>query len=319
MGDRARLGVFAVGAVFGGAVGALGAMFVAPTVGVGGSVPVELGDRVAVLEREMETVESGVGLAPGQLGSVSTAEVRHSIAKVAGAGPTRGRNGDPEALEDDPHAIELSGGLLDPTPSVGVEFVEKVRAAIAEIEKERGEAQAAEKRVKQREWYLDAVDKRLEELREPLALSEDEIQRIQVLALEKIADRQADEAEGAPQAELGEIDRAAQAGVREVLGDARYRQYRKLDIDKIARPMVAKVSSLAGVNALQRREIEGLLSEHIDRIVDKEVRIRSESLSSEERGELRRQIDEQNQEAWRRLREDILTEEQRKRVPNRLR
>jgi hypothetical protein len=73
------------------------------------------------------------------------------------------------------------------------------------------------------------------------------------------------------------------------------------------------------VDKEQRDRIERLLDQHIEGLVDLDVRARTEELSAEERQAIREKMDAANRAAWDRLRNEILDAEQRERVPKRLR
>ena len=74
-----------------------------------------------------------------------------------------------------------------------------------------------------------------------------------------------------------------------------------------------------GITTEQRERIEDLLENHIERVVDHDVRLKTEELPAEERARLGRELQVASRQGWDRLRNEILNEEQRKRVPKRRR
>ncbi len=257
--------------------------------------------EIAALARRVEQVERRVG----------TRGARRAAPQPDGSEPAvqpfRG-GGDSVAAP----WFDTSG---DPVPG----FVDAVRSAIGEIQRQNREVGAEKKRGDDRKRYLTEVDKRLRDYADPLQLTEAQLTSFKSAAETSIDARLAAQANGAKREELESLDREKERAFRDILGSARHREYRKLEIDRFARPFIADIASKAGVDGRQRDQIESLLSSHIDRLVDTDVRLKTEELDGSTRTTLRTSVNTANREAWDRLRNEILRDDQRDRVPARLR
>ena len=190
-----------------------------------------------------------------------------------------------------------------------------VRRAINEIRREEKEAAAAANAAKNKDALLKLVGNRLDELRDELGLSDDQVGRIGDLAQEFLDERQAAAANGASADELAAMDRAAQRGVQDIMGATNYREFRKAEILRAGRPMVGMALAMAGLDAQQWDNVNRYLEGHVDRIADNDVRLQTEDLSPEQRQELKAETDAANQDAWSTILQEYLTDEQRSRVP----
>ncbi len=327
------IAIFTLGTLLGGGVGA------AVAIGVASQALTSLTDREAAtgadpeplspeLTDRLKRLERAVGVEH----STTTRVRRHRGASRGAIGadrglelPPTGASAEEEAARfggvrgDDEHASPLTGLGVDDGPAAGAAFVDRVREALSQIERERQAAAEQKRRDKDAERFLRDAARRFREYQQRLGLTDDEVTRLHAIAEGSVERRLSAQDDGADRDALSMLDRTTQREVQSVLGDERYVQYRKLEIDRMARPIVANIASHTGVDGAQRREIEGLLSEHIDRIARDESRLRSEELPAAERERLRNDVNTANREAWRRLREDILTDDQRGRMPERFR
>ena len=227
---------------------------------------------------------------------------------------------DPEtAGESDRPARDVDnpdGG--DRRPTVSQEFVQSVRSAIDEIRREDSRAKQIQKLRAERAKYVHDLDRRLTNYQELLGLSDEQIETVRTTALAGMDDMLRARAAGVAGDELATMERARQRSIRDIVGGSTYRDMRKLLLDEEARPTVVSVAGQAGIDKHQRDSIERLLDQHIEELVDLDVRARTEDLSTEERRANRDKMDAANQAAWDRMRNEILDAEQRERVPKRL-
>ena len=299
--------------LFGGIAGAVMSLSLAPSVegdwgdGSTGTTPAELAERVNVLEARLAEAESRP--ARSRSGSRRGAET----AEDASASP-RALGTPLDATETEPRVPQYDDlGLPVPEES----FLARVSAAMTEIERRRKARSAQENLVQRRDKFLASIKKRYRNYREPLQLSGDELERIEKTATTYVDERLDLQADGATRPELEARDREARREIRAILGTDRYRKLRRLELDQSARPVIVDAANRAGVDAGQRKQIETLLADHIERVVDLDVRLRTDEVSDDERRQIREQMNTANRSSWDRLRNDILTDEQRERVPER--
>ncbi len=221
----------------------------------------------------------------------------------------------PAADGDSPGDAPRGEAAAAPSP----QFVEAVRLAIDEIKRDAAEGAAERKLRAEREKKIAELRRSIPEIASRLGLDYEEAAQLGRTALAGAEAVLAARAEGRPDEEVRGLERQGHRAVRDFLGSARYRDMRKIELDAAARPTIAKVASLAGVDREQRDRIEGLLTRHIDTLVDDEIRARTEELPGEERAAIRTRLDAANRTAWDRIRNEILDAEQRERVPARLR
>ncbi len=194
-----------------------------------------------------------------------------------------------------------------------------VREAIDTIRSEDAVAATERKRAADFKNRMGEVDRRLRDYKAKLELTDAEATAFRAAAEAGLERHLVAQADGASREDLAAIDREKERAYREILGNAKHREFRKLEIDHLARPVIVDAANRAGVDSHQRDQIERLLSDHIERYVDPEIRLRTEELDAATRGSIMKDMKEANRAAWDRLRNQILTPEQRERVPVRLR
>ncbi len=312
--------------VAGAAAGAVaGAVASAPAPSATGDAALDR--RIADIERRVEraAIETPrrrrhAGQA-GQAGQAADAAADDDLARRAAAGlqaaaaTTSADDGLGGGGDRSPGGREADDGIVAVSP----EFVASVRAAIDTIRREDESAARIQKLRDARAKYVRNLDRRLTDYQEVLRLDDQQLEALRTTALAGMDERLRAQAGGAAAEELASMERERQRSIRDVLGGATYREMRKLELDEMARPTVVSVAGKAGVNSEQRTRIERLLDQHIESIVDLDVRARTEDLSAEERQAIEDRMDAANRAAWDRLRGEILDAEQRERVPKRLR
>lgn len=307
------------------AVGALVATVLSGDVGTEASPGVgdtsELVRRLEDLERRLERAErrgpgsrrSARGAGDGLAGAADSpaAAVAHGDTSPDAASPSRPGTSSEPGAGDEPTAHLADG------PDAA--FVERVADAIRTLQERRREEQEAAERERKRRETLGGLAKKLREYVPRLGL-DDATARAFARAATEGATRLLDAQEaGATGDELAALHRENQRGYQELLGEGGYRELRKLELDAAARPTIVSIAGQAGVDARQREQIESLLSQHIESLVDLDVRARTEALEATELQSIRERMDRANRTAWDRIRREILTAEQRERVPRRLR
>jgi hypothetical protein len=310
--EAKTLGGLVLAALLGGAVGGL--------VGGGlGPAPSASRDRGEAVLAPAEAAEKVVALET----RVLALERRRPRARAA----ANDEEGEPDTLPDHGRGTtprDAAAGLDAPSEAgepraLDRQFVDDVEAALRLITERRKAREAEAKREQQREKYLQDLDRRLADYQERLGLTDGQIADVSRLAHDGVARYMEAQAGGATPEKLGEIGRSLSRSVRDLIGPDTYRGLRLLDLDRAARPRIVDIANRAGVDASQRQRIEGLLADHLEGIVDREVRLRTEEMPADDRTRLRETLNDANRNAWDRIRGDILTEEQRSRVPIRLR
>lgn len=309
-------GVFLVAC--GAAAGAIAGGLVATNAPERRAVERRLTERVVELEQRLEQAEA----APPR----RRLHVREPAGASTAADPVTGHAG-ADRPADEPTG---SGGAAATTSAadgadgegrvaVAPEFVQSVRAALDQIRREDARAKEIQGLRDERAKYVHDLDRRLANYQELLGLSDDQVEAIRATAQEGMDEILRARAQGVEGEELATLERARQREVRDLVGGATYREMRKLLLDEMARPVIVSVAGQAGVDKQQRDRIERLLDEHIEGLVDLDVRVRTEELSAEERQAIQAKMNDANRAAWDRLRNEILDAQQRERVPKRLR
>ncbi len=251
------------GALLGGGVTALLGSALTPAPEAAPADTSALEERITQLESRMAQAERTKRSARRErrkeAGTAKAAAAAESASETDSSGPL------PSGPVDD---------LGLPVPEE--EFVTRVAAALTEIEKRRAERKQREQLIGRRDGYLAEVKKRYTNYKGPLALTDEELGRIQTVAETYVDERLLLQADGHAQEELLARDRKARRDIRDIMGPDRYRKLRALELDRAARPVIVDAAGKAGVDSEQRKQIERLLSDHIERIVDSDVRVRTE-------------------------------------------
>jgi len=297
-----------LGAVVGGVVGALvaGGPRGAGEIPGASDVAATTQSRVDEVEHRLVTLEKR-----------ASGRVRAGVERANAPEPGVEQRGAVNVWAEGAESAGGDGAASD--VGVTTEFVKAVREAINTIRSEDAVAATERKRAQDFKRRMGEVDRRLRDYAAKLELTEEEATAFRAAAKSGLERHLTAQAEGASRDELAAIDREKERAYRDILGSAKHRDFRKLEIDQAARPVIVDAANRAGVDSHQRDQIERLLSDHIERYVDPEIRIRTEELDAETRASIMQDMNAANRAAWDRLRNQILTPEQRERVPIRLR
>lgn len=276
----------------------------------------ELLERIERLEAELVEARRSRRPRPGSPAADETAAATQEGGPTGSDSSRRDRaDTGRDAIDDAPSTPDGSRAATN----VDDAFVARVGEAIRTLQERAAGEREAQKRKQEREKALRELGRKLREYVPRLGLDEataNAFVEATTAGTTRLLDAQA---AGVGGEELATLTRENQQRYQDLLGEAGYRELRKLELDAAARPSIVSIAGQAGVDGPQREQIERLLTDHIESLVDLDVRARTQELSPEERQSIRERMNDANREAWDRLRRDILTEEQRDRVPRRLR
>lgn len=119
----------------------------------------------------------------------------------------------------------------------------------------------------------------------------------------------------APATEIAQLEVKHQGQVREIVGDRVYAETERERVMREARGNVTWLAAAVGLTPTQHTEMDRILTEGVTRALPMVVRLRSEALTQEESAQLHARLNEQRGEVWDSIRNGLLTEEQRARIP----
>ncbi len=222
---------------------------------------------------------------------------------------------DPAAEELDIDAAVLAT-LKDPSPELdglltaAVERGSKARGGIAGRKKLTGVNRAATDK------YAASVDARLDEWALEYGLSGsqvDELKSISRAAIERISEAKLN---GVGGDDLNAMSVEMQAGIRRVVGDDVYGQVERNRITREARGKLAWVSNaVGGLDDDQHAALDRVVDDSMEGRLPDVIRLRSETMSEPEAETLRERVSRSSSETWEEIRDEILTDEQRRRIP----
>ena len=166
------------------------------------------------------------------------------------------------------------------------------------------------------EGIIAFLDAELDRWSKRYDLYPDQVDDLKALARRAVAERQEAEAEGASEWEITELDVQAQAQVRQIVGDDVYRQTERERLTREARGALRMVSfAVGGLSSEQNEALDAIVERRVAGKLDDVVRIRSVALGPDQHAELESQLEAFDADAWQEVRENVLTEAQRKRLP----
>jgi hypothetical protein len=258
----------------------------------------DVGNQVEMLQARVADLETEPARAPilrGRSGPASEA-------------PLPVQPGMSEPLE-----AALLALLESPSPALRARFREALEDPVSERDEPTVRLSDEEER-KLAEFIAD-IDAVLDGWSETYGLREFQVEELKVVARRSIARMVEAKRQGASPQELAAMDVAAQAEVRRIVGDAVYLATERERVTGEARKALTWLSAAVGLTPTQHTQLDRLVAEGVERDLPAIVRLRSESLIDDDREALQRSLEQQREENWLRIRNELLTEEQRQRIP----
>lgn len=223
----------------------------------------------------------------------------------------------PGALSGEGSAARLEAALLEvlehPSPPLRAKLSELAKAP--QVDKGEGKAPTPEGDPKAIAALLAGVDAEAERWGKTYDLGEgrvDELKALAQRAVQKTVDAQR---EGASAQQLAALDVETQAEVRRLVGDPVYTATERARITADARKGITWVAAAVGLTPAQHTQLDRLLSESVEQVLPDVIRYRTTSLPDTERAAIEASLAQRRTAGWDRFRADVLTEEQRRRLP----
>ena len=249
------------------------------------------------------------------------AEMRHRLQEVetrlAELEDREAAGDPPEGEELDVHAL-LTMALEEGSPALD----ELVAAAAArarqgadggnEMDSGKGKGWGDGKGAALIAW----IDSEVERWAETHSLAPTQVEALNLLTRRVIQQRTEAKESGASDWELTRLDVVAQAEVRQIVGD---QVYVATERDRLTRELRGWVtwlpSSVGGLSDEQHAQLDQIIASSVEGRLYDTVRLRSEPMAEEDHGALGQELGEQQKQTWSSIREEVLTEVQRARIP----
>lgn len=252
---------------------------------------------VAALEARVADVERDRGRPPS----------------LEGGAPSPGA---PGAVREEMRAARLETALLEllesPSPALRTRIAELAKAP--PVEKGEGPSQPSEVEQKGIAALFTGVDVELSRWGKTYDLADGRVEELKTFAhgaIQRALDAKRD---GATPQQLTALDVEAQAGIRRIVGDPVYVATERARITAEARKGLTWVLASVGLTPEQHAQLDGIVSDSVERALPDVVRFRSVPLPDAERAALQASLQQRRAANWEHFRDDVLTEEQRRRL-----
>ncbi len=217
--------------------------------------------------------------------------------------------------------------LLAALEAASPEVDQLIAAALARVAERQGEKDNAQvereaKAHKQRlsgkdvEGMIKYIDSELDRWAEAYELHPSQLGALKDLARSAIDVRREAEDRGAGKWEIVGLDVGAQAEVRRIVGERVYVETERERLTREARREFTWLTfAVGGLSEEQHGAIDTVVEARVAGKLSDVVRVRSESMPAEDYGALYERIEQVDQAAWQQIRNEILTAEQRNRIP----
>lgn len=223
----------------------------------------------------------------------------------------------PTAAGAEVDAARLEAAVLAlleaPSPALRVKLAELAKASPPEA----GDAKptAAEGDPKAIAALLTGVDAEAERWGKTYDLGDARVDELKALARRAIERTLAAKREGATAQQLAALDVETQAEVRRLVGDPVYVATERARITADARKGITWVAAAVGLTAAQHTQLDRILAESVEQVLPDVIRYRTTPLPDAERAAIQASLEQRRTSGWDRFRTDVLTEEQRRRLP----
>ena len=214
--------------------------------------------------------------------------------------------------EDESAMKILAAALEAPSPKLE----ELLVAAMDEVRERQELRERDAKRKKGAKGLISFIDGELDRWSDEYDLTTQEVDELKGLTRRAIDQRMAAEADGASGYELTQLGVEAQGEVRRIVGDE---VYRRTERDRLTREARGKLMwltvAVGGLSEEQHSSLDTVVDAAVEDRLDDVIRRRAEPLTQDEYDTLGALIKQDQASTWERIRDDVLTEEQRRRIP----
>jgi len=225
--------------------------------------------------------------------------------------------GAPGAAPVDLSAARLETALLDlltdPSPELRARIAEIAKAS--PTDKEEGKSSPAQGEQKAVAALLTGIDAEAERWGKAYDLGEGRVEELKGLARRAIQRTLDAKREGASAQQLAALDVETQAEVRRLVGDGVYAATERARITADARKGLTWVSAAVGLTPAQHTQLDRMLSDSVEQALPDVIRYRTVPLPEAERAALLASLEQRKAANGERFRTEVLTEEQRRRLP----
>lgn len=225
--------------------------------------------------------------------------------------------GAPAAAPEELSAARLEPALLElleaPSPALRARLAELAKAPPAD--KGDGKPAGAEGEQKAMAALLTGVDAEAERWGKTYDLGDARVDELKALARRAVQKTVDAKREGATAQQLAALDVETQAEVRRLVGDPVYVATERARITADARKGITWVAAAVGLTPAQHTQLDRILAESVEQVLPDVIRYRTTSLPDAERAAIEASLAQRRTAGWDRFRADVLTEEQRRRLP----
>ena len=206
----------------------------------------------------------------------------------------------------------LAAALEAPSP----ELEELLVAAMDEVRQRQALRKSDAKREQGAKGLISFIDGELDRWSDEYDLTTQEIDELKSLTRRAIDQRMAAEADGASRYELTQLGVETQGEVRRIVGDE---VYRRTERDRLTREARGKLMwltvAVGGLSEEQHASLDSVVDGAVEDRLDDVIRMRAEPMPEDEYNAVGALIKQDQASTWANIREDVLTEEQRRRIP----
>ena len=213
----------------------------------------------------------------------------------------------------EPLEAALLALLESPSPALRARFREALEDHVSE--RDEPTVRLSDEEERDLAKFIADIDAVLDGWSDTYDLREWQVEELKSLLRRSVERMAGAKRQGASPQELAAMDVEAQAEVRRIVGDAVYVATERVRVTQGARNALTWLSAAVGLTPAQHTQLDRFVAEGVERDLPAIVRLRSETMADEEREALQRRLEQQRDETWRRIRNELLTEEQRQRIP----
>lgn len=162
---------------------------------------------------------------------------------------------------------------------------------------------------------IEGIDAQIDSAAETYGLHHTQVDALKELTRRALARTAEAQAAGAGKEELRGIEVDVQGEVRQILGEDTYAAVERSRVTREARGKLTWLAAAVGLTEAQHTQLDAILAEGVERALPDVIRVRTEHLSPQAFEEAQARLGAGRTKDWDRIRNDLLTPEQRARIP----
>jgi hypothetical protein len=162
---------------------------------------------------------------------------------------------------------------------------------------------------------IEGIDAQIDSAAETYGLHHTQVEALKELTRRALARTAEAQAAGAGKEDLRRLEVDVQGEVRQILGEDTYAAVERSRVTREARGKLTWLSAAVGLTEAQHTRLDAILAEGVERALPDVIRVRTEHLSPQAFEEAQARLGAGRTKDWDRIRNDLLTPEQRARIP----